>query len=243
MENTTKVLVYIPARSGSKRISGKNIRQFLGKPLISYAIEQALSLGFVDKVIVDTDSQEIAGVAKECGAEVPFLRPAELAQDDSKIIDSILYTLKMLKESQQYEPTHLLILQTTSPLREVKEIEESYKKITQTDATCVVSICHIHPKIYHLNEQDDIELINGSEDMSTNAQAWPASHILNGAVFITQVDALKDEISVITKKTKAVICPCWSSVDLDNPEDWAVAEVLYNSRSQINQKIEELKSK
>ena len=84
MNKNYKILAYIPARSGSKRILGKNVKKFAGKPLIAYAIEQALNCPIVDRVIVDTDSEKIAKIARQHEAEVPFLRPPELAQDDSK---------------------------------------------------------------------------------------------------------------------------------------------------------------
>src|SRR3989338_9605486 len=95
-----KILAYIPARGGSKRIPGKNIKKFAGKPLVAHTIEQALACKLADKVVVDTDSSEIAEIAKKYGAEVPFLRPAELAQDKSLIIDSMIYSLDRLEKEK-----------------------------------------------------------------------------------------------------------------------------------------------
>lgn len=97
-----KVLVIIPARAGSKRIPNKNIKNFLSKPLIAYAIEQARSCNFIDRIIVDTDSIEIAKIALKYGAEVPWLRPKKLAADRSKVVDSILYNLNKLKNKENY---------------------------------------------------------------------------------------------------------------------------------------------
>ena len=123
-----KILAYIPARGGSKRIPNKNIRNFLGKPLIAYTIEQALKCNFIDRVMVDTDSPQIARIARKFGADAPWLRPKELAQDKSKVIDAILYNLKRFKEEENYQPDYLMILQTTSPLREQKDIRDSLNK-------------------------------------------------------------------------------------------------------------------
>ena len=129
MINGKSVLAIIPARSGSKRIPNKNIKDFSGKPLIVHTIEHALATSYIDRVIVDTNSEEIAKIGRENGAEVPFIRPAELAQDASQVIDSIIYTLYKLKENDGYDPTYVLILQTTSPLRKVEDIDKCWDLI------------------------------------------------------------------------------------------------------------------
>ena len=233
-----KILAYIPARGGSKRIPGKNIKKFAGKPLVSHAIEQALACKIADKIVVDTDSPEIAKIAKKYGAEVPFLRPAELAQDKSMVIDSIIHTLDRLEKEQNYKPTHLLLLQTTSPLREIKDIEDCWRLMQSTKATTVLTVCPTHPRLYRMNNKNDIALVNGNEGMSTNMQAWPSAYILNGCfVYIVDIPTLRKERRVITAKTKAVICPKWRSVDLDTPEEWVMAEILYKNKKKIEETI------
>lgn len=237
-----KVLAIIPARSGSKRIPNKNIKDFLGKPLIAYAIEQALSLDFIDKVVVDTDSREIADVAKKYGAEIPFLRPADLAQDNSRVIDSILHLLKKLKLEKSYEPDYIMILQTTSPLCEKKDIMNCWELIQNSDADTVLTVCSTHPRLYHMKANKDIVLVNGSEAESTNMQEWKQGYILNGCfVYIINTEALLKEKVIITKKTKAVVCPKWRSVDLDTPEEWVLAELLYKNKKEIEDKINNFK--
>lgn len=236
-----KILAYIPARGGSKRIPGKNFKKFAGKPLISYTIKQALDCKLADKTIVDTDSAEIAKIAKRYGAEVPFLRPEELAQDKSMIIDAIIHTLDRLEKEQNFRPTHLLLLQTTSPLREINDIKECWKLMQKTDATTVLTVCPTHPRLYHMNDKNDILLVNGHEGMSTNMQAWPEGYILNGCfVYIVDVKTLRKEHRVITAKTKAVVCDKWRSVDLDTPEEWVLAEILYKNKNKINAKIKKI---
>lgn len=239
-----KILAIIPARAGSKRIPDKNIRDFLGKPLIAYTIEQALGVDFIDRVIVDTDSEEIAGIAKKYGAEAPFLRPASLAQDNSKVIDSIFNLLDKLKTRENYEPDYIMILQTTSPLREEKDIEDCWKLMQASDATTVLTVCPTHPRLYHLKENNDIVLVNGSERQSTNMQEWEPGYILNGCfVYIVKVAALLEEKVIITKKTKAVICPKWRSIDLDTPEEWALAELVYKNKKSMVARIENFEQK
>lgn len=235
------VLAIIPARFGSKRIPLKNIKSFLGKPLIAYTIEQALQVSFINRVIVDTDSEHIAKIARKYGAEVPFLRPARLASDTSKVYDSIENLLNKLKEIEDYIPTHIILLQTTSPLRQQKDIDSCWKLMQKSDATTVLTVCSTHPRLYHISKKNDLILVNGSEYQSTNMQAWEKGYILNGCfVYIIKVDALLKEKIIITKKTKAVICPKWRSIDLDTPEEWIIAEVLYKNRKKITSRIKKI---
>lgn len=237
-----KVLVYIPARGGSKRIPNKNIKDFLGKPLIVYAIKQALSLSFVDRVIVDTDSPKIAAIAKKHGAEAPWLRPSYLAEDNSQGIDSLLYTVKKLEKEYGYKPNYILILQTTSPLRELEDIKKCWQLMLESKADSVVTVCPTHPRLYHLSVKNDIILVNYPKKWSDNVQAWPAGFILNGCfVYLVKTKALLKEKTDITKKTKAVVCPKWRSIDLDTPEDWVMAELVYKNKKNLAQKIKKFK--
>lgn len=236
-----KVLIIIPARAGSKRIPNKNIRDFCGKPLLARVIEQAKKIKFVGRIIVDTDSAEIAAMAEKYGAEVPFLRPPALAQDKSKVVDSIINLLTKLKKQENYQPDFIVLLQTTSPLREVKDIEDCWEKMKKGGATTVLTVSETHPRLYHLDKKDNIILVNGSEKMSTNMQEWPKGYLLNGCfVYIVKTAALLKEKKIITKKTKAVICPKWRSVDLDTPEEWAMAEILYKNKKIIESRIKQI---
>lgn len=238
MDQKEKILVIIPARAGSKRIPNKNIRNFLGKPLIAYTIEQALAVQFANRVIVDTDSSQIAKIATRYGAEVPFLRPTRLARDDSLVADSIIYTLRRLKKEEGYMPTHVIILQSTSPLREIQDIKNCWQLMKSSNATTVLTICPTHPKLYHLGKNNKINLVNGNEAQSSNMQAWKPGYILNGCfVYIIKTDALLKRKGVITKNTKAVVCPRWRSVDLDTPEEWVLAKFLYKNRKKIYENI------
>ncbi len=234
----SKVLFWIPARGGSKRIPNKNIKNFSGKPLLAYPINQALSCGIKGRVIVDTDSKKIATVAKKYGAEVPWLRPTHLATDKAQGADAILYLLERLKKEQNYEPDYIIILQTTSPLREIKDIKDCWKMIKNTKADTVLTVCPTHPRLYYLKKNNDIVLANGSESSSTNTQAWSPAYILNGCfVYIVKTKILLKEKRVIIKKTKAVVCPKWRSIDLDEPEEWVMAELVYKNKEKIAKKI------
>lgn len=231
------VLCYIPAREGSKRIPGKNSKSFLGKPLIAYTIEQAKQLSFVDKIVVDTDSPDIARYAQKYGAKVPYLRPSKLATDSSKVMDSMLYMLKHL-EKENYVPDFFLILQTTSPLREVEDIEACWKRMQKGDATTVLTVCPSHPQLYHLGKKGELSIANKKVVAHSNTQKWQDGYVLNGCfAYIIRTTELIKHKSVITKKTKAVVCPRWRSVDLDVPEDWVMAELLYKNKEHIKRAL------
>ncbi|MAF43255.1 MAG: hypothetical protein CMI54_03670 [Parcubacteria group bacterium] len=243
MTTKEKVLVVIPARAGSKRIPNKNIRKFLGRPLIVHTIKQALSLDFVDRVVVDTDFPKIAKIAKKYGAEVPFLRPARLAKDNSLMADSIFYLLKRLRREENYVPDYVMLLQITSPLREKKDIIKCWKMIHETDATTVLTVCPTHPRLYHLNKNNNIILANKEKTKSTNTQDWPQGYILNGCfVYLMKIIPFLKEGTFITKNTKAVVCPKWRSIDLDVPEDWVLAETIYRDREAIKRRIKQIRS-
>ncbi|MFA6171588.1 MAG: acylneuraminate cytidylyltransferase family protein [Patescibacteria group bacterium] len=239
-----KILAYIPARAGSKRVPNKNIKNFLGKPLIAYTVLQAKACSIVDRVVVDTDSPKIAQIAKKYGAEVPFLRPAHLATDKSQVVFSLLNVLNRLKDDEGYVPDYVLLLQTTSPLREMKDIMDAWKMIKSTDATTVLTVCPTHPKLYYLGKNNETILVNGSEGKSNNTQTWPPAYLLNGCfVYIIKTSALLKEKRIITKKTKAVVCPRWRSVDIDTPEDWVMGEFLYKNKKAIEKRIKSLEKK
>ncbi len=236
-----KILAIIPARGRSKRIPNKNTRKFLGKPLIAYAIEQARSCSFVDRLVVDTDSPKIAAVAKHYGAEVPFLRPAHLATDKASINNALIYLLKRLKKDENYVPDYILLLQTTSPLRELRDIEDCWKLMKKTNADTILTVCPTHPQLYYMDEKQNITLVNDVKNRSTNTQQWRPAYILNGCfVYLFKTAEFLKQKRVIMKNTKAMVCDKWRSVDLDNPEDWALAELLYKNKKAIEANIKKI---
>lgn len=234
------VLAVIPARGGSKRISRKNIRDFCGKPLLARAVEQAKAHPKITRVIVDTDSPDIAVLAEKHGAEVPYLRPAELATDTAKAADAILHILNFLKDKENYVPEHIVILQTTSPLRKSEDIDRCFECMEKGGADTVLTVCSTHPRLYYMDAEQNIILANGSETQSTNMQEWRSAYILNGCfVYIVKTEALLRENRIITERTKGVICDKWRSVDLDTPEEWVVAQLLFKHQKEIEEHIKQ----
>lgn len=243
MKKSKELLAIIPARAGSTRIRDKNIRQFCGKPLIAHTILQARENSLIDRVIVDTDSPKIAAIARRYGAGVPFLRPKRLATANASVNDAILLLLNKLKKEEGYEPTHFMLLQTTSPLREQKDINECWDLMARADADTVLTVCQTNPRFYHLDEERNLILVNRPKGaFSTNTQDWRKGYVLNGCfVYVVRTPVFLKEKNVYTKKIKAVVCDSWRSVDLDYPADFVVAEYLYKARNKLASRIKNFK--
>ncbi len=233
-----KVLAIIPARSGSKRILNKNIRLFSGKPLISYTIEHALQSKIFDRVIVDTDSSDIVSIAKKYGAEAPFLRPKEMSGDGSRIGETISFLLQRLRKEEEYVPDIIALLQTTSPLRELEDIEKCYEIISNSKVKSVCTICEISPWFYHLSSSDRLVLVNKKDGKTTNTQEAQRGYVLNGCmVYMIKTDMFLKTKKFVDEETVGVVCPRWRSIDLDNPEDWVLAEYVYKNKARIDKAI------
>jgi len=245
-----KILAIIPARSGSKGIPNKNIKLFNKKPLIAHTIRQALQAKIFDRIIVDTDSEKIAKIAREYGAEVPFLRPKNLAQDNSIIVDSILHVLKKLKQSEGYSPYYVTILQTISPLREIEDIYQCLKVIKTNNTDAVLTVCPTHPLLYYLTARGQLLLVNKPKSkkfvkknnlVGFQRQAFRPAYKLNGCfVYIIKYDTLIKERTVFPQKTKAVVVDAWRSIDIDKPEDFVLAELIHKNKDKIVSKISKL---
>lgn len=139
-----KIIVLIPARGGSKRFPGKNIYPLLGKPLIAHTIEKSKEAKWIDRVIVSTDDEKIAAVAKQYGAEVPFMRPAELATDTSPVIDTMVYTVEKLNNDFGYRADYTVLLQAVSPLFEVHSIDQAIDLALVKAADSVVAVTEVN---------------------------------------------------------------------------------------------------
>lgn len=233
----TKILSIIPARSGSKGIPNKNIRNFCGKPLLAYPIAIAKKSGLFDRIIVDTDSEEIAKVGIEFGAEAPYLRPKSLARDNAVVIDAVLLLLKRLA-ADGYEPDIISLLQTTSPLREVEDVLSCWQLLKKPGVDSVVTVCESHPRFYHLAPDGKLNLVNRETEDIINRQQVEMGYMLNGCiVYIIKTAAFLKHKKFIYDGTYAVVCPKWRSVDLDYVEDWVHAEILYKNKEMIKKKI------
>ena len=234
MYKNKTIIGLIPARGGSKGLPGKNIRPLLGKPLIAWTIKQALSSKYLDRVIVSTDDEEIAEVSKEYGAEVPFLRPEELATDEAKGIDVVLYAIDWMERNDK--PYDLLmLLQPTSPLRTSNDIDKAIELLFQKNAQAIVSVCEVDHHPYWSNTLPDDGCMKDfikPEVTNKNRQELPIFYRLNGAIYLAYSDYLKEKRSFLGKDTFAYIMPQRRSVDIDNEVDFKLAGIVIRENKQ-----------
>jgi len=241
----SKMLAVIPARGGSKRIPNKNIRPLNGKPLIYYTIKVAKESKIFDRIVVDTDSPEIAKVARRFGAEVPFLRPEHLAGDKAKVADAIEFLINRLKKEENYSPDLVCLLQTTSPLRNVEDITKCWEVMKNPKTKSVCTITETSPWFFNLGKGDSLLLVNKKSSSSTNTQEVAKGFMLNGCiVYIVRTRLFmknKKFVDFGSGATVGVVCPHWRSVDLDYPEDWVLAEFLHANKEKIEKKLKSFK--
>lgn len=224
------ILGLIPARSGSKGLPRKNIKPLLGKPLIAWTIEQALASKYLDRLIVSTDDEGIAEVSRKYGAEIPFIRPKELAEDNAKGIDVVLHTIDWLNENDKQKQYDLIILlQPTSPLRATEDIDKAIELLFLKKAKAIVSVCEVdhHPLWTNILPKDGcMKDFSRQEITNKNRQELPVFYRLNGAIYLAYGDYIKQCRSFIGKDTFAYIMPREISIDIDNEVDFKLAEIF-----------------
>ena len=212
----------IPARGGSKGIKRKNIKEICGKPLIAWTIKQALETKSLDKVIVSTDDEEIANISVDCGAEVPFIRPKSIASDNTPGISNVLHLLEEIPNTSK-----VLYLQPTSPLREIEDILNIIELQNKHDADSCISISKApkHPSwMYKLEGNKKISPIFCEENASRR-QDLSEVFVINGALYFGKSEFYKREKTFITSETLGYIMPKERSIDIDDMDDWMLAEL------------------
>ena len=236
-----EILGIIPARGGSKSIPRKNIKDFCGKPLIAWTIEEARKSKYITRLIVSTDDTQIAEVAKSLGAEVPFLRPKEISGDLATDVEFILHALDFLKEKEKYEPEMVLRLPPTSPLRTYQHIDQSVEVLRNTpgaDAARPISEAPKHPyKLWKISE-DKIFLepflpksVTGfDEPHNLPRQLFPKAYIHTGAMDVMWTRTIREQKSTSGKKLAFFFMDPADSVNIDSPADFEYAEFLMNKR-------------
>lgn len=224
MIDNKKVLAFIPARAGSKGIKDKNIIDLGGKPLIAYTIEAAKKSKYVDKVIVSTDGENIANVAKQYGAEIPFFRPKELAEDNSNVLTAIIHTLEQLKKmNDNYDI--IILLQPTSPFRNEKHIDESLELLINNNLPSLLSVCETDKNPTLIRKVDNnnklTHLINTNISLRQEMDKY---YILNGAIYINYVKDIKEN-KFLKDNEYGYIMDKYYSLDIDEPIDLEVANI------------------
>lgn len=230
MRGNNIVIAIIPARGGSKSVPRKNIRQLAGRPTIAWTITVALACPVLDRVTVSTDDKEIAEVAKQYGAEVPFLRGAELAQDDTPDLAVYQHALSWLAEHEGYYPDIVVWLRPTAPLRTVQDIEAAIDILVRTKADFVRSVCVAEHHPYWMNRLDADRLVPFVEGVDESQyyrrQLLPPVYRLNGAVDVTWRSTIMEKGLIYSGDVRGYVMPAERSIDLDSELDFTLAELL-----------------
>lgn len=229
-----KILGVITARGGSKSIPRKNIKELCGKPLIVWTIEAAQRSGVFDRIILSTDDPEIAEVARGHGVEVPFLRPAEFAQDTTPHLPVMQHAVTWLKEHEDYQPDFVCILQPTAPLRQALHLREAVELLKRTDADSVVSMVEIpgdsNPYwAVKVDGQGLATLLLSGEPIRKRIprrQSLPKAYTHTGAIYLFRTSLLFDpaEPNFYGDRVAAYIMDRKYCANINDPEDWVQAE-------------------
>jgi D-3-phosphoglycerate dehydrogenase / 2-oxoglutarate reductase len=221
------ILAVIPARGGSKGILDKNIYPVAGKPLISYTIECAKKSKLITRCIVSTDSNKIAEIAKQHLADVPFLRPEDLATDSALAIDVIKHSVLEIEKIDGIEYNYLVMLQPTTPLKIAEDIDGAIKKLLDTRCDTVVSMVDVganHPARMYTIEDDQLSSIWDEGIAMRPRQDLNPVYIRNGAIYACKKDVLFQYNALIGRDLRPFIMPEERSVNIDSMSDLVLAQ-------------------
>jgi len=227
--NKSKVIAIIPARGGSKRIPNKNIKLFASQPIISYSIKAARDTDLFDRIIVSTDSEEIAEVAKTYGAEVPFVRPAELADDFSGTISVLLHALNWLSE-YGFATDYFCCIYATAPFVQPEHVIEGFNLLKKRNASTAFSVTTFPYPIFRalkVSEDGRIAMF-WPEHENSRSNDLPEAYHDAGQFYWGNTKRFLTEKKLFSSDSVPVILPRYSVQDIDTPEDWETAEKMYS---------------
>ena len=225
------IVAIIPARGGSKGIPRKNIKELSGKPLIAYIIETALKVRELDRVIVSTEDKEIAKIAKKYGAEVPFIRPEELARDETPTSPVLQHAVKHLEEKENYRPDIVVLVYPTSPLLKAKRISEGIRMLKEGNFDSILSVVEDRGH-YWLEKGGKYERLYPK--VVKNRQRTKPLFKENGAIYVYKRDILMEDAKIIDKKRGLLIMQKEESIDIDEPIDFEIVE--FSMKREENEK-------
>jgi len=221
-----KLLIIIPARGGSKRLPGKNIMELAGKPLIKWTIDLAQKLPYEKTIIVSTDLEEIAEVARRCGVEVPWLRPPEISQDSSTTTDVALHALNWFEKSNS-KVDGVLLLQPTTPFRNLEKIVEGIEKFIASGMQPVVAVSPVsqHPRWMFKLEDGSLTSFIANENNYARSQELEFLFIVNGSFYIISPRDLKEQKTFFARTMQPLLMESAAEcIDIDTKEDLDFAE-------------------
>ena len=222
-------LAVIPARGGSKRLPRKNVLDLAGKPLIAWTIEAAKQSKYIDHFVVSTDDQEITDVSKEFGAEV-LTRPDELSTDTASSVDVVLHAIN--EQEKQYD--YVILLQPTSPLRNAQHIDEAIEQLFEKNANAIISVCETdHSPLWSntLPEDGNMDNFIREEVKGKRSQDLPTYYRLNGAVYIADVNMIKQQKTLfLAMKSYSYKMNRGSSIDIDDVSDFLYSNLILSAK-------------
>lgn len=227
--NRQPVLAIVPARGGSKGVPRKNVRLLAGKPLIAHTLQAAREAARIARLVVSTDDAQIAAAARQWGADVPFLRPAHLANDSASQLDVVIHALQAVETLDGVTYPYVILLQPTAPLRSAADIDGSLELLTSSGCDSVIGYCRVereHP--YYMATLEDghprpvLEIPPGL----TARQQYPAVYLRTGAIYAARRDVLLEQRSFYGKDVRAWIMPYRRSINIDSPFDFDLAEFM-----------------
>lgn len=240
----TSLVALIPARAGSKRVPGKNIRRLAGHPLIAYTIASAIESNVFDAVVVSTDSDDYAAIARHYGAEVPYLRPAEFAGSLSPDIEWVEHALKSL-EGLGHSYDGFSILRPTSPFRQAETIQRAWQKFSEepaADSLRAVELCKQHPgKMWVVQQRYMTPLLpfapNGQPWHSSQYQALPEIYVQNASLEMAWTRVVKDGGTIAGDVVIPFFTEGHEGFDINDPKDWRDAEYLLSQDTAVLPKV------
>lgn len=225
-----KIIAIIPARSGSKGLPNKNIKELNGIPLLAHSIICAKESGIIDEVFVSSDSQVYKEIAEKYGANVPFLRPENISEDNSQAYDYIIHTINSFKANCNLEFDYFIVLQPTSPIRKPGHIIDVAKLLIEQNIDSVVSVCkadHI-PQLYnHLPDNLSMYKFYTGDKKSFNRQDYGLYYRLNGSIYAMKVNEFIKHKSYYIENSRAYIMDKEFSIDIDEEIDFYIAQKLF----------------
>ena len=231
-----KTTAFIFARGGSKGLPGKNIRPLGGKPLIAWSIEHALAVKRIERVIVSTDSEEIAGVAREYNAEVPFIRPAELSRDDSPEWLAWRHALNYLLDTDGVLPEAMVSVPATAPLRLSIDIENCLDEYEKGNVDMVITVSDAHRSPYFnmvkANTDGTVGLVITPQSAIARRQDVPVVFDMATVAYIARTEFVMTRSATFEGRVRAVRVPTERAIDIDTLLDFQIAECLLNTRAQ-----------
>jgi CMP-N,N'-diacetyllegionaminic acid synthase len=229
-----KILAIIPVRGGSKGIPGKNIKLLNGKPLLAYTSEMALQSKYLTEVIVSTEDEQIKVVANNLGIKVPFMRPIELAEDNTRTIDVIIHALQWYQDQNVFFDA-VCLLQVTSPFRTLEFLDKAIEKFIEKESDSLVSVQRVPHEYnphwaFELNEEGNLKIATGETEIISRRQELPIAYHRDGSFYITKTKVLLEEYSLYGKSTAFIESDPKFYINIDTMDDWKKAEEMIQTK-------------